>query len=69
MMELLGDRVMCNLISVRWEMLLVSVQDRCMVCTKRTIGLEIIHTRWYSYVTKLMWKLVSVRLEIVLILT
>ena len=42
MMELLGDRVMCNLISVRWEMLLVSVQDRCMVCTKRTIGLEIV---------------------------
>ena len=26
-------------------------------------------TRWYSYVTRLKWKLVSVRLEIVLILT
>ena len=26
-------------------------------------------TRWYSYVTKLNWNLVSVRLEIVLILT
>ena len=26
-------------------------------------------TRWYYLVTKLMWKLVSVRLEIVLILT
>ena len=26
-------------------------------------------TRWYSYVTKLNWKLVSVHLQIVLILT
>ena len=35
-------RVMLNLVSVRLEMVLVSVQDRCMVCVKRTIGLEII---------------------------
>ena len=35
-------RVMSNHISVRLEMVLVSVQDRCMVCTKRTIGPEII---------------------------
>ena len=35
-------RVMSNHVSVRLEMVLVSVQDRCMVCTKRTIGLEII---------------------------
>ena len=27
------------------------------------------HTQWYSEVTRLMWRLVSVRLEIVLILT
>jgi hypothetical protein len=27
------------------------------------------YTRWYSLVTRLKWKLVSVRLEIVLILT
>jgi hypothetical protein len=33
---------MWNLILVRLEMVLVSVQDRCMVCAKRTIGLEII---------------------------
>jgi hypothetical protein len=31
-----------NLISVRLEMVLVSVQDRCMVCAKRTIGSVII---------------------------
>jgi hypothetical protein len=33
---------MWNLISVRLDTELVSVQDRCMVCVKRTIGLEII---------------------------
>jgi hypothetical protein len=62
---------MWNLISVYLEMVLVSVQDRCMVCTKRTIGPEIIfgRSRWYYLVTRLKWKHVSDRLEIVLILT
>ena len=32
--------VMSNPVSVHLEMVLVSVQDRCMVCAKRTIGLE-----------------------------
>ena len=41
-MELLGDGVMWNLVSVRLETVLVSVQDRCMVCAKCTIDLEII---------------------------
>ena len=31
---------MSNHVLVRLEMVLVSVQDRCMVCTKRTIGPE-----------------------------
>jgi hypothetical protein len=31
-----------NLVLVRLEIVLVLVQDRCMVCTERTIGLEII---------------------------
>ena len=35
-------RVVSNHVSVRLEMVLVSVQDRCMVCTKRTIDSEII---------------------------
>ena len=35
-------RVVSNDVLVRLEMVLVSVQDRCMVCTKCTIGLEII---------------------------
>ena len=30
-----------NLVSVRLESVLVSVQDRCTVCVKRTIGLDI----------------------------
>ena len=33
---------MLNHVSVRLEMVLVSAQDRCMVCTKRTIGSETI---------------------------
>ena len=33
---------MWNLLSVRLETVLVSVQDRCMVCARRTIGSEIV---------------------------
>ena len=40
-MEVLGDGVMRNFVSVRLDTVLVSVQDRCMVCAKRTIGSEI----------------------------
>ena len=39
-MERLGDYGLVKLVSVRLET--VSVQDRCMVCAKRTIGLDII---------------------------
>jgi hypothetical protein len=31
---------MWNLVSICLETVLVSMQDRCTVCTKRTIGLE-----------------------------
>ena len=41
-MELRDDGVMWNLVSVHLEIVLVSVQDRCTVCAKRTIGSEII---------------------------
>ena len=34
--------VMLNHVSVHLEMVLVSVQDRCMVCAKHTIGVEIV---------------------------
>jgi hypothetical protein len=41
-MELLGDMVMWNLVSVRLEILLLLTQDSFTVCAKRTIGSEII---------------------------
>jgi hypothetical protein len=34
--------VMWNLVSVRLVIVLVSVQDRCTVCAKRSIGSEIV---------------------------
>jgi hypothetical protein len=34
--------VMANLVSARFETVLGSVQDRCTVCAKRTIGMEIV---------------------------
>jgi hypothetical protein len=34
--------VMANLVSICLEMVLVSVQDRCVVCTKHTIGSVIV---------------------------
>ena len=33
-------RVISNHVSIRLEMVLMSVQDRCMLCAKRTIGSE-----------------------------
>ena len=42
MMEVLGDGVMWNLMLLRLERVLVSMQDRCTDCAERTIGLEII---------------------------
>ena len=41
-MELLGDVGHVESRSVRLDMVLVLVQDRCTVCAKRTIGSEII---------------------------
>jgi hypothetical protein len=41
-MELLGELGHANLILIHLEKVLVSVHDRCIVCTKRTIGSEII---------------------------
>ena len=59
---------MWNLISVHSETVIASVQDRCMVCTKRTIGLEIILDApdETPRMTWVMSNLVSVRLETVL---
>jgi hypothetical protein len=35
-------RLKWKLISVRLEIVLVSVQGRCILCAKRTIGLEVV---------------------------
>ena len=40
-MELLGDVGHVESRSVCLEMVLVSLQDRCIVCAKRTIGSDI----------------------------
>jgi hypothetical protein len=40
--ELQVDEVMWNLVLVYLEIVLVSVQDRCMVCAKHTVGSEIV---------------------------
>ena len=42
-MELLGDVGRVEARSVRLEMVLVLVQDRCTVCAKRTIGSDIVY--------------------------
>jgi hypothetical protein len=41
-MELLGEWVMWNLVSVRLEIVLLSVQYGCTVCAECTIGSEIV---------------------------
>ena len=41
-MELLGDVGYVESRSVRMEMVLVLMEDRCTVCAKRTIGSDII---------------------------
>ena len=42
-MELLGDVGHVESRSVRLEMVLVLVQDRCTVCAKRSIGSDIVY--------------------------
>jgi hypothetical protein len=38
-MELLGEWVMANLVSIGSERVLVSVQDMCTICAEHTVGL------------------------------
>jgi hypothetical protein len=114
-MVLQSDLGLLELCSVRLVIVLIMTQDRCVVCTERTIGSQIVwdapdglvsdmghvefpfspfgdsvsvsarqvhglhrtyhghrnhfgRTRWDTYVTRLKWKLGSVRLEIVVLL-
>ena len=41
-MELLGDVGHVESLFVLFVVVLASVQDRCMVCTRRTVGSEIV---------------------------
>ena len=41
-MVFLGDEAQVELFSVRYEIVLILTQDRCMVCAERTIGSKII---------------------------
>ena len=66
-MVLLGDVVHVESRSVCLEMVLVLVQR--LRQTYHRFRYRLGRTRWYSEVKKLKWKLVLVRLEIVLILS
>ena len=35
-------RLKWKLVSLRWEIVLILMQDRCTVCVERTIGLDIV---------------------------
>ena len=61
-------RLKWKLISVRLEIVLVLMQDRCTVCVERNISSEnqFGRTRWNSKVNWVMWNLVLVRMDLVL---
>jgi hypothetical protein len=60
---------MLNLASVRLEIVLILMQDRCLVCAKRTIGSEnVLDTPDGTPSDELKWKLISVHSVVVLIL-
>ena len=50
-MEPIGDVSLVESRTVRLEMVLVLVQDRCTVCAKCTIGLDVVlvATEWTSW--------------------
>jgi hypothetical protein len=57
---------MWNLVLVHLKTVLVSVQYKCTICAKHTVGTEIVLDTPDGTPTRLKWKLDSVRLEIVL---
>jgi hypothetical protein len=58
------------LVLVCLDIVLTLTQDRCMVCAERSIGSENHFgcTRWISYVTLVMWNLVSIHMVTVAVL-
>ena len=68
-MERLGDLGHVESCSVRLEMVLVLVQDRCTVCAKRTTGSDIVLTHPMELFGDVGHvESCSVRLEMVLVL-
>ena len=49
------------------EIVLILMEDRCMVCVERTIGSEIVLDTLNSKVTWVIWNLASFCLETVLV--
>ena len=41
-MVFLGDEAQVELFSIRYEIVLILTQDRCMVCAECTIGSEVV---------------------------
>jgi len=66
-MVLLGDMVKWKLISVRFEVVLISTQDWCTICAERAIVLEVMlgAPDGTPRLHGVKWRLVLVRLEIV----
>ena len=63
-------RLKRKLVLVHLEVVLILAQDRCMVCAKHTIGLDIIFNALMVLIgARLKWKRLSVRLDKVRILT
>jgi hypothetical protein len=58
------------LVSVRMEIVLILTQDRCTFCVDHTIRSDIVvgRTQWISYVTLVLWNLISNDLVTVLVL-
>jgi hypothetical protein len=58
------------LVSVCMEIVLILTQDRCTFCVVHTIRSDIVvgHTQWISYVTLVLWNLISNDLVTVLVL-
>ena len=59
-----------KLVSVRFEVVLISTQDRCTRCAERTIVSEVMWAHPMELLGDVFkWRLISVCLEIVLTLT
>ena len=61
-------RIKWKLVLVRLETVLILMQDRCTVCAESSMGSEnILDAPDGTGIWRLMWKFVSVRLETVLV--